>query len=151
MRVMNRQVLRWSPMRWFGTVTPYEPDLISQIKGLRPCSWDAMSKTWWFPESLLPHVHGLLVNYMGADVVPDLSKVTDPRSHQRPTWVSGDPYAVMGLREDACDRVVHAAWDALKHEWMPERSIGGSDEPLRRSRAAYEEICALRRLTPRPA
>jgi len=48
------------------------------------------------------------------------------------------PYAVLGVREDAADIIVQAAWRSLVKRSHPD--VGGDPEEFKKFQAAYEEI-----------
>jgi len=97
------------------------------------------TKSWFLPETFLPHVEAILAPAYGADQVPKLRKSPVMLSI-RPYWLDDDPYTVLGIRQQASECVIDAAYKALSKELDPERNLGGSTEPQDRVRKAYEKI-----------
>lgn len=140
-----RPLLRWSNSRWFG-VHLYWSDasqrIIEEVKGLPVRAWDSMSKTWWLPETFLPHVEAALAADYGSSV-PNLRQ-SPAFQTLKPTWLSNDPYAVLCVTRQAPDSVVEAAYRVLCRELDPDRGIGGSTEPQDRVHQAYAQIAQER-------
>ena len=142
MRFVNLPLLRWSNGRWFGVHLDWDPSvsppIVEQIKAFPIKCWDSQAKTWWLPETFLPHVEAILAPIFG-DQVPCLRK-SGAMLSIRPYWLDDDPYTVLGIRQQASECVIDAAYKALSKELDPERNLGGSTEPQDRVRKAYEKI-----------
>lgn len=147
MRFYNRPLIRWADQRWFGVSFDYDPAVAEELKGIPIRAWDGMTKTWWFPEQFVEHVRGVL-----APRFPQQQDLLNQIIHRRPApkekprWKEEDPYVALGLREDAPDEVVKAAYAAMLKALDPERNMGGSTEPQERIRMAFERIKAERGL-----
>lgn len=57
---------------------------------------------------------------------------------------SSGPYAVLGVREDASDIVVKAAYRSLQKRYHPDTGLEPDGEQSKRINAAYEEVQKLR-------
>lgn len=69
----------------------------------------------------------------------------DARAKKSKPVVNEGPYAVLGVRSDAPNDVVLAAWKALAQRFHPDRP-GGSEEKMKRVNAAMDEIRKERKL-----
>lgn len=149
-----RPVLRWSPARWFGVTVDFgfagAANIVTEIKTF-PCrTWDPQAKTWWLPETFLPHVESALISGgYNPEAIPKLRAIdafrirrgeAGDRALYPPAWLNENPYYVLGILPQVPDFLVDAAYEALKRALDPDRGLGGSSEPYDRVVAAYNAI-----------
>ena len=159
-----RDMFRWSPMRWFGLNIGYAPEVVEKLKALGMAAWDRETKTWWFPEGLLPLVEATLQSegqqlrdrLGGARPPPPKVPVQEaaiialapfrrnapenPGPVPRWAYDTTDPWFLLGVRRDAPLSVINAAYWALRSEWFPPTGSGGTYEAYARLEAAYAAV-----------
>ena len=135
---------------------PYSAAFLSDFKAaVRVRAYDPKTKTWWIQESAVELVERLLAdNGIENEPLVQRSEVRG-NGHKRvtdtgPGW-KGEPwqrviashlnleaYGLLGVRKDADDAVVRAAYRALAKKHHPD--AGGDSEAMKRLNLAWEKI-----------
>ncbi len=132
---------RFSTVRWIGVRFPFNQQLLEEFKYTVDFRcWDKASKTWWFPETYLPHVEAILRKYMPNFTPYGRGGDQAPMSQAEAPWRSNDNYTVLGLRDNAPDGLVEVAYRFWRREFDLERSGTGTAEPLMQVERAYTEL-----------
>lgn len=145
---------------WFVFYTPYNPVFISELKARIPPpnrrwvseerAW-CVSRTYWDTAQELLRKHYPNGQFQLGEMAQAADILVEPDAGD--VVVSAQDYAVLGLRPDAPDCVVHAAYLALAASWQSVDAptlIHAGFHSLDNTNSAYLRICASRHIPREP-
>lgn len=146
--------------KWFCFRTPYNVEFVDALKITVPAAnrrWRTEERVWCVTRKYWPSTERLLRKYYGEDVKIETGPTAEAAQIEvmidQVSEPSARDYVVLGVRSDAPDCVVHAAYCALEDLLRDCGSMMVQEQgiyPLYETRPAYERICALRGIAPVP-
>jgi hypothetical protein len=145
---------------WFVFYTPYNPLFVSELKARVPSPnrrWVPEERAWCVSRTYWVTAQDLLRKHYpeGEFQMGPTAAAADITLDQIDDEAQADvrDYTVLGLRPDAPDCVVHAAYLALEASWSsvePAILVNAGFYSLDQTRRAYRRVCAARQIPSEP-
>lgn len=133
--------LRYYPGRFVGVCTEYNATFVEALKALPMRTWDAVSKTWWFPEAYLNIVEqaGAQTGVLSRGDMDFFKRSSIPNSgYGGGSHYALDAHKFLGLEFGAPRGLIDAAYKFWKREF---ETAGGVGDRLALLEEAYSALC----------